>query len=281
MDNRKGDVIAWYERKTESILRKYGPGPRVHFHTGLVEPDTAPAPDIEGLRRQLVQSQERLLFEAARFWEAERYLRGVVLDVGCGLGGSSIFLAQEFGAHVYALTNVPGHLQLIAQFADQAGVADQVAPILGDACAVPGHQIFDAAVAIDSSCYYDREAWFRHLAHRVRPGGHVFIADCFARSDEIREPFDSYWLTRIGTLNEYLSAAEAAGFNLEGVLDLTSRTSLFWDFSVLYSCRLLEIFTVTEREAERLRRSIRWQTQLLGMWNSGKIKCALLRIAHS
>lgn len=281
MSKPADEIIAWYERKTESILRKYGPGPRIHFHTGLVDSDTAPSPDIEGLRRQLVQSQEKLLIEASEFWEAESHLRGLVLDVGCGLGGSSIYLAQEYGTYVFALTNVPSHMKYIVNFAAQAGVSDKVMPILGDAHEVPGDQIFDAAVAIESSCYLDRESWFHHLAHRVRPGGFVFIADCFALSDDIREPFDAYWLTKIGALSEYRRAAEASGFKMEGLLDLTSRTALFWKFSISYSRRLLTTTKVSEQEEERLKRSIRWQTQLLHMWNEGKIMCALLRILNS
>lgn len=275
------DVITWYERKTKSILRKYGPGPRVHFHTGLVEADAVAAEDIEGLRLQLVESQERLLVEAARFWEAEKHLSEVVLDVGCGLGGSSIFLAQKYGSHVHALTNVPGHIVLIKDFAKQAGVADKVTTILGDSCAVPGNQVFDAVVAIESSCYLDREVWFKHLAQKVRSEGHVFIADCFAVSEEIREPFDSYWLTRIGTLSEYKHTFQAAGFNLEGLLDLTSRTARFWEFNILYSRRLLRALKVSEHEREMLIRSIKWQTQLLMSWRIGGIMCALLRLKRS
>jgi len=152
------DVIAYYDSKTESILRKYGPGPRVHFHGGLIEPDMVPAPTTEGLRQQLIQSQEDLLHEAAHFWSAEQYLSGTILDVGCGIGGGSIFWAQEYGACVFAITNVPRHVKLVARFAAQAGVAGQVIPILGDACAIPGDQVFDAAVAIDVSCHLDRES---------------------------------------------------------------------------------------------------------------------------
>lgn len=280
-NSSRKDVVAWYERKTESILRKYGPGPLVHFHTGIVEPETAPAPDFEGLRLQLTQSQEKLLLEASQFWEAKRHLHGVVLDVGCGLGGSSIFFAQEYGAHVFALTNVPGHLKYIVKFAAQAGVAEKVTPILGDAHMVPGDHIFDAAVAIESSCYLYRESWFHHLSQRVQPDGHVFIADCFVRNDEIRKPFDSYWLTRIGTLNEYISAARGAGFKMEGLLDLTSRTALFWEFSILYSRCLLTTIKVHMQEEQRLKRSIKWQTQFLPMWKDGKIMYALLRLVHS
>src|SRR5690348_12412063 len=102
-------VVAWYEQKTRFLLDKYGPGPRVHYHTGLVSPETKPATDLDALRRQIVASQEALLRHAARIWQADRHLCGDVLDVGCGLGGGSIFWAQEYAARVTALTPVPSH----------------------------------------------------------------------------------------------------------------------------------------------------------------------------
>ena len=30
-------VREYYDSKTESILRRYGPGPRVHYHNGILE----------------------------------------------------------------------------------------------------------------------------------------------------------------------------------------------------------------------------------------------------
>lgn len=275
------DVIAWYERKTESILSKYGPGPRIHFHTGLVETDTVPASDIEGLRLQLVQSQEDLLYEAAHLWEAKTYLYGTILDVGCGLGGGAIFWAQECRARVFALTNVPKHVDWIGRFSAQAEVADRVVPILGDACSIPGGQTFDGVVAIESSCYLDRKEWFRYLSRRIRPGGRVFIKDSFVKRDEIRASFDLYWLTRTGTLDEYMRAAEAAGFRPESFVDLTLRTARFWEFNVLYSRRLIEAGVASEEQRAHLECSIRWQTRLLKEWRDGGIVDALLGFIHS
>src|SRR5271167_2012440 len=31
------EVMTYYGGKTEAILRRYGPGPRVHYHAGLVD----------------------------------------------------------------------------------------------------------------------------------------------------------------------------------------------------------------------------------------------------
>jgi cyclopropane fatty-acyl-phospholipid synthase-like methyltransferase len=266
--------------KTESILKKYGPGPRVHFHTGIVDSETKPASSIEEIRAQLVRSQERLLQEAAHFWEAEKNLKRDVLDVGCGLGGSSIYFAQKYGANVHALTNVPGHIRLIEKFAEQTGLDHKIEPMLGDACSVPGEKIYDAVVAIESSCYLDRYAWFQHLDNRIRKGGRVFIADCFTVSDEIRKPFDAYWLTQIGALSEYVASSELANFKIEGLKDITSETANFWKLSMVYSRFILEASNISQRESDRLQRSIGWQTKLVNMWDSGMMQCALIRLKH-
>ncbi|MGD2201264.1 MAG: methyltransferase domain-containing protein [Candidatus Bathyarchaeota archaeon] len=241
-----------------------------------MESDVELSESVEGLRLQLVESQERLLFEATKFWDVERILGGVVLDVGCGLGGSSIFLAEEFGSKVYALTNVPDHIKLIRRFSIEAGVADSVTPLFGDALNVPGDHVFDVAVAVESSCYLDREAWFSHLSERITGGGYVFIADCFAVDDRVRTPFNEYWLTDLGTLDEYLSSAKKAGFREIGVLDITVETSGFWGLSIEYSNQVQKTLAEDDPERKRLGRSIAWQTRLASFWDNKEIMCAFL-----
>ena len=116
-------VAAYFDGKTAGILERYGPGPRVHYHTGLVDDPPAIGATVAALRQELVRGQELMLQEAAAAWDASQSLSGEILDIGCGLGGGSIFWAQEFGAQVTALTCVPSHAEHVARFATQAGVA--------------------------------------------------------------------------------------------------------------------------------------------------------------
>lgn len=198
------DVRNYYASKTEAILRRYGPGPRVHYHTGLVdEPGCLRAP-AEVLRQRLVHAQERILYHAAEIWQAPSTLYGDVLDVGCGLGGGSLFWAQEFGARVSAVTCVPSHAGLVEQFAARAGVEAKVRPLLADALEVPGHDCFDAVVGVDSSCHLPRREWFRKLFTLLRPGGQVFITDCFLGRRDYEEPFNRYWHACIGIYQSIL-----------------------------------------------------------------------------
>ncbi len=222
------ELVNYYENKTASIIQRYGPGPRVHYHTGLVDELPSAGLSTPDLRQWLVNAQERLLYHAANVWDAGSTLCGDILDVGCGLGGGAIFWAQEFGALVTAVTCIPSHVDLVKRFAAQAGVQSQVQPLLCEALAVPGKSRFDAAVAVDSSCHLARREWFRRLASVLRPGGRVFILDCFLGRPEFEEPFNTYWHTRIGTTAEYLGSARNEGFRLFSVHDLSRRVKHFW-----------------------------------------------------
>lgn len=222
------DVAAYFDRKTAAILERYGPGPRVHYHTGLLDAEPPPGLPADVLRGWLVAAQERMLFHAAEAWNASSRLTGDLLDVGCGLGGGAIFWAQEYGARVTAVTCVRSHAEFVARFAAQAGVDAQINVLVSDAPELPGENRFDAAVAIDSSGYLPRPKWFRRVASLLRPGGHLFVIDCFLAMPEYEAPFNRHWRTRIGTIAEYLAAAQEAGLWMNSIEDLSHRTAHFW-----------------------------------------------------
>jgi tocopherol O-methyltransferase len=222
------DVTSYFQQKTASILNRYGPGPRVHYHTGLIDDAPPGGASISVLRRALVEGQKLMLRRAAEAWDASNHLSGEILDVGCGLGGGSIFWAEEFGAQVTAVTCVPSHTEWVTRFAMEAGVGRQVTPHVGDAADLPGENRFDAAVAIDSSGYLPRRDWLDRTASLLRPGGSVFIIDCFLEDPQYADLFNSHWHTRIGTIDEYFAAARQSGLKTGSVVDVTDRTVHFW-----------------------------------------------------
>jgi 2-polyprenyl-3-methyl-5-hydroxy-6-metoxy-1,4-benzoquinol methylase len=225
------EVAAYYDAKTEAILRRYGPGPRVHYHTGMVDEAPPPGLPAEALRTLIHESQELLLRELALAVGIPR--RGLeVLDVGCGLGGGSLYWATQHRARVTAITIAPSHVPWVRRFANMEGVGDRVNPMVCDALEVPGEERFDLVVAVESSCYLPRREWFRKLSTLLKPGGMVAIADCFLGRPELALPFDRYWRTRIGTVEEYFRSASAEGLELELHQDVSGRAVNFWTLTL-------------------------------------------------
>jgi cyclopropane fatty-acyl-phospholipid synthase-like methyltransferase len=100
-----------------------------------------------------------------------------VLDLGCGLGASSIFLRREFGVQVFA-TDLWYDVSERLQRARAAAVDDGVFPIHANARSLPfAAGFFDAIVSIDSFPYYGTDdMYLEYLARFVKPGGQIGIA---------------------------------------------------------------------------------------------------------
>jgi ubiquinone/menaquinone biosynthesis C-methylase UbiE len=95
-----------------------------------------------------------------------------ILDLGCGKAMTSIFLAREFDARVWAadLWMNPDHNWRRVR---EAGVADRVCPVKVEAHNLPfAEGFFDAVISIDAYQYFGTdELYIDYLARFVRPGG--------------------------------------------------------------------------------------------------------------
>jgi cyclopropane fatty-acyl-phospholipid synthase-like methyltransferase len=100
-----------------------------------------------------------------------------VLDLGCGLGASSIFLHREFGVEVWATDLWYAVSDRSARIRD-AGAASHVFAVHANARALPfADDFFDAIVSIDSFFYYGTDdLYLNYLARFVKPGGQIGIA---------------------------------------------------------------------------------------------------------
>lgn len=96
-----------------------------------------------------------------------------VLDMGCGIGLTSIILAKEYGVQVFAhdlwFSATDNHKRFI-----KAGVHDLVVPIQADARSLPyASDFFDAVISIDAYHYFGTdECYFgTHYARLAKQGG--------------------------------------------------------------------------------------------------------------
>lgn len=100
-----------------------------------------------------------------------------VLDMGCGKGLTSVFLAKEYGVTVFANDLWVGATENLQRF-EQAGVADTVFPIHAEAHALPyAEGFFDAAISIDSYEYYGADELYFPCTYSklVKAGGQFGI----------------------------------------------------------------------------------------------------------
>ena len=100
-----------------------------------------------------------------------------VLDLGCGRGATSVFLAREAGVDVVAVDRAIGAGQLQA-VVEAAGVGDRVEVMQADARRLPFvDDEFDAIVSIDAFEYFGTDVHFLPSLLRVlRPRGTIGIS---------------------------------------------------------------------------------------------------------
>jgi SAM-dependent methyltransferase len=97
-----------------------------------------------------------------------------VLDLGPGKGCTSVFLARELGAQVWATDLWIGATDNLARFRE-AGVDDRVFPIHAEAHALPyADGFFDAIVSIDAYQYFGTDdLYLDYVTRFLRPGGRI------------------------------------------------------------------------------------------------------------
>lgn len=121
-----------------------------------------------------------------------------VLDMGCGKGITSVFLAKEFGVTVFANDLWISATDNLKRFED-AGVSDLVYPIHAEAHALPyAEGFFDVAIAIDSYQYYGADELYFPctFSKLVKSGGQFgIVVPGFNREFEKGYPdtLKDYW----------------------------------------------------------------------------------------
>ncbi len=101
-----------------------------------------------------------------------------ILDLGCGKGLTSIYLAEKFGTTVFATDLFVSPTENYERFR-QVNRDDLIFPIRADADSLPyADGFFDAAVSINSYHYFGAEAGFleQKLLPAVKSGGLIMIA---------------------------------------------------------------------------------------------------------
>lgn len=138
--------------------------------------------------------------EVRRLIEDERLPPGRALDLGCGTGTSSVYLA-EHGWQVVGIDFAPRAIALAQRRAASAGVTERTRFLVADVTALPDlGALFD--LALDVGCLHSlpvatRRRYAAGVARALRPGA-TYLVYAFLhrdggpglREDEMRELFE-------------------------------------------------------------------------------------------
>jgi SAM-dependent methyltransferase len=110
-----------------------------------------------------------------------------VLDLGCGMGMTSVFLAREYGVQVQAAERWIPAADNAVRF-EAAGVAGQVRAVAAEAHDLPFDDgQFDAVVSVDTYHYFGTsDLYIGYITRFLAPGGQLAIAVPSVRR-ELRE----------------------------------------------------------------------------------------------
>ena len=132
----------------------------------------------------------RVLANIIRAMAAKR-----VLEIGCGLGYSALWLADAVGpdGFVETVDHFPEHAELAAGHAKQAGLASRVSVLTGDSDTVLSGLSGPYDFIHDDGWFAVRPPHFRRVLELLRPGGLLAMSNWFLLVQSLAEEPNMDW----------------------------------------------------------------------------------------
>ena len=167
-----------------------------------------------------------------------------IIDVGCGIGGSTLHLAQKFGSSATGITLSPVQASRAKERAREAGLDSRVNFEVANALDMPFEDnTFDLVWSLESGEHMPDKAKFLSECYRVlKPGGKMIFATwCHRETDSVagdltpsevahlKEIYRVYCLPYVISLSEYRQIATECGFKDLKSDDWSIAVEPFWD----------------------------------------------------
>jgi tocopherol O-methyltransferase len=166
-----------------------------------------------------------------------------IIDIGCGIGGSSLYLAEKLTAEVVGITLSPVQAQRAQERAVAAGLQDKATFKVANALAIPyADNTFDVVWTLESGEHMPDKTKFLQECYRVlKPGGRLIFATWCHRPTggeagsltpaEIRhldQIYQVYCLPYVISLPEYEEITTECGFQELRSTDWSVAVAPFW-----------------------------------------------------
>ena len=158
----------------------------------------------------------------------------LILDAGCGRGGSSLWLAQNYEVTVTGITLVPHQVEKAHKAARRSRLDERVSFSEQDYCSTCfKDESFTLIWACESMCHASEKLSFYKEAFRLlMPGGRLICADYFRAKRELPEEgekllhewLDGWSIKDLDDSSEHKRNAEQCGFTDFEIEDITEYT---------------------------------------------------------
>ncbi|ESA32372.1 delta -sterol c-methyltransferase [Leptolyngbya sp. Heron Island J] len=202
-----------------------------HMHHGYYGPeDQTDSP----------QEAQRLLIEKILDWSGVSQAPSALLDVGCGIGGSTLYLASKYRAMATGITLSPVQANRAQTRASRAGLKEHVQFQVADALAMPfADDSFDLVWSLESGEHMpDKGQFLQECCRVLKPGGRLIVATWCHRvpspplttveNDHLAQLYRLYHLPYVISLAEYEALTQTLPLQEVKTADWSRAVAPFW-----------------------------------------------------
>jgi tocopherol O-methyltransferase len=198
------------------------------------------------------------LIEELLSWSNCSSVPTAILDAGCGIGGSSLYLIDKFPhSQVIGITLSPVQAQRARERSLELSLSARSQFQVADALDMPfADQSFDLVWSLESGEHMPNKTKFLEECFRVlKPGGTLIFATWCHRDiatkpltvneqEHLQRIYDVYCLPYVISLAEYEAIAQSINFQNIRTTDWSTQVAPFWDQVINSAFSLASIFAV-------------------------------------
>jgi cyclopropane fatty-acyl-phospholipid synthase-like methyltransferase len=217
----KEKINAYYDQTYHQYRKVWRLDKHLGIHYGYWE---------KGIRRlsSAVTRMNQYLADKAHFSANSK-----ILDMGCGIGGSSFYLAENYNLYCIGLNLNRGQVDLANKLKEEKNLSDKVSFINVDYLHsnLPDNS-FDGIWALETICHcQDKNDFLKEASRLLKPGSTMILAEYFITKPELNSKTSMVkWLQKwaipsLDSVEEFSAKMKANGFEIELEKDISKNIS--------------------------------------------------------